>query len=195
MIEPHDLGKVKRLAVSEALFRGVRATSPSPNFRTSCVKEFWEYVRKKLGSVEEVVIVSLNQRREGEDDAKAWMADVLGCILSSKYGGGFSSKEERLVMELQKGAALAEEESGWVAPRWDVLQFPGNGVGSENVDGWPRERLVDEDAKLRDLETLKVVDGIVTPHRKASAKEEEGFWMGGELPFWHYLASKDKANS
>jgi hypothetical protein len=49
LVERAELGRVRRLAVSEGLFVGLG--------NTSCLRQFWEYVRVKFTGVEEVIVV------------------------------------------------------------------------------------------------------------------------------------------
>jgi hypothetical protein len=188
MTAPAELGKVKRLAVSEALFRGVRGASSSPNVQATCVREFWEYVRKKFGNVGEVTILvekhGVGMMRE---EVRVWIEGMLGCDLG-KDEIGVGSSEERLVEGLERGLRFVEENSEWTAPRWDVLRFPTNGTEPGTTD-WPVESLEESSLDVTGWEEApELLDSIVIPHSKVVARKEEGFWMGGTLPYWHYLA-------
>lgn len=185
MTAPVEFGKVKRLAVHEALFRGVNGATSSPNVQATCVKEFWAYVRKKFGCIEEtVVLIDRNGEGKQQEDVRIWMEGVLGCVLSSKGDMGIGSPEERLVEGLESGLRFVEEKNGWKAPRWDVMRFPGDDTG---IADWPNEFLALQSCDLPGLEKWAVIDNVVIPRWKAVPKEEKGFWMGGELTYWRYL--------
>lgn len=192
MIGSVELGKVKRLAVHEALFRGVRGTSSSPNVQATCMREFWEYVRRKFGNVEELtVLVERNLDGQARDEEmELWMESVLGCVLS-KDEIRIGSLEERLVEGLETGLRFVEK-NGWKAPKWDVLGFPGDSKGA-GIAGWPTESVGVShlDFGGRDKEHA-MLNSIIIPHLKADSKaivkEEQSFWMGGQLPLWYYLA-------
>ena len=193
MTRPTELGKVKRLAVHEALFRGVKGACSSPNVQAACVREFWKYVRRKFGNLEELtVLVERNvEERARNEEVEMWTESVLGCILG-KVEICIGSPEERLVEGLEAGLRHVVEKSGWKAPRWDVLGVPGDSKGAE-IAGWPTESLGESHLDFGGREKEQVIlDSIVVPHwkvdLKAVAKEEQSFWIGGQLPRWHYLA-------
>jgi hypothetical protein len=141
MTAPSELGLVRRLAVNEALFGGLRGSS-SPNVMARRVREFWEYVRRRFSGVEEVVVlVDEDADAEGRDeDVRVWMESVLGCVLRGKDEMEVGSREEKLLDSLEKGLRFVEQRNGWVAPRWDALKVPRHGDGSQ-VEAQPKESL------------------------------------------------------
>ncbi|KAF4632874.1 hypothetical protein G7Y89_g5244 [Cudoniella acicularis] len=56
LISPSELLKVRKLAVHEALFVGLRNGGSRENFSVtaSCLRQFWEYVQRKFRAVDEV---------------------------------------------------------------------------------------------------------------------------------------------
>ena len=192
MIAPIQLGRLKRLAVHESLFRGVKGDSSSPNVQATCVKEFWEYVSRKCGNVEEVVIlVEDNATGTTKEEMRTWMEEVLGCVVGPEGGIWIGSPQERLVESLERGLRFVEAESGWKAPRWDVLPIPERGIGG-GTSGWPTEPLGRRPQTSHgQARSQEVLDSIVIPHSKdlvEVVEVEQSFWMGGQLPRWHYLA-------
>jgi hypothetical protein len=188
MITPAELGKLRRLAVHESLFRGVKDATSSPNVQATCVREFWEYVSRKFGGVEEVAVLFEDgwRGRGREDDARVWMEGVFGYVLG-KDGVRVGSPKERLVEGLERGLRFVEE-GGWRAPSWDVLTLPRNWNGFGTA-GWPAEALRENPRGFSDYAmSHEMLDSIVIPHSEVVVKEEQGFWMGGQLPHWHYLA-------
>lgn len=182
---------VKRLAVNEALFGGVYDATSSPTVTATCVREFWDYVRRKFGSVEEVVVLIIgNSDGSQREDATNSTDGVSRYVLGRNDNMGIGSPEERLVECLEIGLRFVEEKSGWKAPTWDVLRLPeeGNGAGSA---GWPNEMLAGHSGDLRRRERSAVINNAVIRRTISEPKEQKGFWMGGELPYWHYLASQE----
>lgn len=186
MTAPAELRKVKRLAVHEAVFRGVHGSNSSPNVQATCVKEFWAYVRKKFENVEAVVVLTKESRNVGveEEDMMEWMVGELGYVLG-KARMCVGSAKERLTEELEVGLRFVEAHGGWKAPKWDVLDFPGEEIEIDNwLSSWHEER-----ANFGgEVKSQEVLDRIFVQHRRVVMKEQQGFWMGGHLPYWHYLA-------
>ncbi len=138
MMVPAELGNVRRLAVHEALITGLRGASSSPIVRAACVREFWEYVRKKFEGVEEVVV--LLERQSQQDNVTIGIEGVLGFVFECGFEVDCESPEQRLRDGLEKGLRFVEESSGWKPTRWDVLRFPRDKSGS-GTEGWPEELL------------------------------------------------------
>lgn len=190
MITPAQLGKLRRLAVHESLFRGIKGATSNPKVQATCVKEFWEYVSRKCGKLEEVVVL-VESNAAGtarEEEVSVWMEGVLGCVLGPKDGIWVGSSQGRLQESLEQGLRFVEEESGWKAPRWEVLPIPECGLGA-GISGWPAESLGKRPQLFGgQARSHEVLDSIVIPHSKGAVKEEQSFWIGGQLPHWHYLA-------
>jgi hypothetical protein len=186
MTTPEELRKVKRLAVHEAVFKGVEGSDSSPNVQATCMKEFWGYVKKKFENVEEVVILAEESRGKvmEADGVTEWMEGMLGCVLSKDEVRTGSGKES-LMDGLEMGLRLVEARGGWKTPRWEVLDFPSEIAG---IDNWPSSCLEEQQNPGGKEKSQEVLDRIIVPHRRAVTKEGRGFWMGGELPYWHHLA-------
>jgi hypothetical protein len=189
MITSVQLGKLNRLAVHESLFRGVKGATSSPNVQATCVEEFWEYVSRKFKNVEEVVVLvdGNGVRTARQDEVTVWIEEVLSCVLG-RDGAWIGSEEERLVEGLERGLRFVEEESGWKAPRWEVFTASECRMGA-SISGWPRESWEAKSRTFGDQEKSdKALDSIAVPRPMGAVKEEQDFWMGGQLPYWHYLS-------
>ena len=83
------------------------------------------------------------------------------------------------------GLRFVEAHGGWKAPKWDVLDFPSEEV---EIDNWLRSWHEERANFGGEEKSQEVLDRIIVPHRRVVMKERRGFWMGGHLPYWHYLA-------
>jgi hypothetical protein len=123
LIEKHELGQVRRLAVHEGLFLDVgNGGRNNPTITAIRLQEFWNDVRLKFAGMEEVIVV-VNQANTFPDtrvhgprasgERSNWQDQV-------KNSSG-DAVEENLSWKIARAVEKVEQEYGWKAPRWTVM--------------------------------------------------------------------------
>jgi hypothetical protein len=132
LLDPMELLKVRRLAVHEELFTQIkRERGPmdwNPNASRSkdalmdrCLRDFWDYVRRKFKNVEEVCVVASGMEE---------MILDMGFSHTAGHQVFFGMAQQPARHKIQENlhdrvaraiARLEGVDQHWVAPRWRVL--------------------------------------------------------------------------
>jgi len=122
LIEKRELGRVRRLAVHEALFLDVgNGGRNNPTITATRLQEFWDVIRLKFASAQEVTVVvsqanAFPTAQLLEPQARNGHASWQGQV--KHYTSG--AVEENLSWKIARAMEDVEQEYGWKAPRWTV---------------------------------------------------------------------------
>lgn len=121
MVSKQELGKVRTLAINEGLFLGWNSRRhDGKKLSERGITHFWEFIRSRFDSVEEVIFVRKEEEMDGEEEAGK-------VVQIEKWTRKMSNeKDEDLRTCIQRGLEFVRRRNNWTPPSWRVATMMDN---------------------------------------------------------------------